>query len=181
MKLDLRGLISGEYNVLPIDYRLDPDVDTSDPRSNLYSVRFPSEMTVRGRITNNAGYMRMSITLHADYIAPCARCLDDVKGEFEYLFEKTVVLSSVINTLDENKRDDYVIVEDGFLCIDNQLIELFELEFPNKILCREDCLGLCPKCGKNLNHGKCGCETREIDPRLLPLKKILEEMKKENK
>ncbi len=181
MKLDLRALIASDISELPISYELSPELDTSDQRSSLYNVRFPTKMTVSGLITNNAGYMRLSLSLAIDYIAPCARCLCDVNGRFEYSLEKTVALASVISTLDENKRDEYVIVEDGFLDIDEQLLELFELEFPTKILCKEDCKGLCPKCGQDKNQGECNCEMREIDPRLLPLQKLLEEMKNDKK
>lgn len=62
--------------------------------------------------------------------------------------------------------------------MDEQLTELLEEEFPFRILCREDCAGLCPRCGKDLNEGSCQCESDEIDPRLAPLKDILEKMKK---
>jgi uncharacterized protein len=56
------------------------------------------------------------------------------------------------------------------------------MEFPSRFLCSDDCKGLCQRCGKNLNEGACNCGKDEIDPRLAPLKKILEEMKKnENK
>ncbi len=181
MKLDLRDLIAGTSDVMSIDYQLTPEFDTADPRSNLFGVSFPSKMTVSGRVTNNAGYMRLTLKLCADYVASCARCLEDVKGRFDYDFEKTVALASVINTLDEDKRDEYVIVDDGFVDIDEQLLELFELNFPTKILCREDCRGLCPRCGKNLNTGDCGCIKKEIDPRMLPLQQLLEKMKKEEK
>jgi uncharacterized protein len=65
-------------------------------------------------------------------------------------------------------------VRDGFLDVDEELLEMLEMDFPTKILCREDCAGLCPKCGKNLNLGTCNCVTKEIDPRLAPLAKLLE-------
>ena len=42
-----------------------------------------------------------------------------------------------------------------------------------KVLCRDDCRGLCPKCGKNLNEGPCGC-TKDGDPRLAVLSRLLE-------
>ena len=65
--------------------------------------------------------------------------------------------------------------------MDEQLREQMEIEFPIRFLCKDDCLGLCSKCGKNLNEGECSCEKKEIDPRLLPLQKLLEEMKNNNK
>ena len=53
------------------------------------------------------------------------------------------------------------------------LEEEIMLEMPSRTLCREDCLGLCPKCGKNLNEGSCGCAQHEPDPRLAVLKTLL--------
>ena len=47
-------------------------------------------------------------------------------------------------------------------------------ELPMKATCREDCRGLCPHCGHNLNLGECGCRCREVDPRLASLGKLLE-------
>ena len=51
------------------------------------------------------------------------------------------------------------------------------LSVPASPLCREDCLGLCPKCGKDLNEGDCGCDRSVIDPRWAALKGI--QLKKE--
>jgi uncharacterized protein len=48
------------------------------------------------------------------------------------------------------------------------------LELPYKSLCREDCRGLCPLCGKNLNEGLCGCNRKSVDPRLAILGQLLE-------
>jgi len=45
------------------------------------------------------------------------------------------------------------------------------------VLCDEDCKGLCPKCGQDLNQGQCGCVTKEIDPRLAVLQKFLDSKK----
>ena len=48
------------------------------------------------------------------------------------------------------------------------------LELPTKFLCKEDCKGLCPTCGKNLNEGACNCQTHQIDPRLEVLKQLID-------
>ena len=45
------------------------------------------------------------------------------------------------------------------------------------VVCDEDCKGLCPKCGKNLNQGECGCVVKEVDPRLAVLQKFLDSTK----
>ena len=177
MKLDLRPLLAGE-RLLTFDYELTPDIDPEDTSSFLYGVSFPSPMKVKGEITNTAGYMRMTLEASVDYQAACARCLAPVNGEFSLNLEKTVAPRDLLGDLDEDKIDDYAIIEDGFLDMDEQLISQIEMEFPSRFLCREDCKGLCQRCGKNLNDGKCECPEKEMDPRLAPLQKILEQMKK---
>ena len=179
MKLDLRPLLAGD-RLLRFDYELSLDTASEDTASYLSGVGFPSPMKVNGEITNTAGYMRMTLTMSVDYCAKCARCLSDVNGEFTLSLEKTVAPRNLLGDLDEDKLDEFAIIEDGFLDIDEQLLEQLEMEFPMRFLCKEDCLGLCSKCGKNLNEGQCDCDHTEFDPRLEPLRKLLEKMKEEN-
>ena len=177
MKLDLRPLLAGE-RYLAFDFEL-PLTRSEDPTSFLYGVVFPSPMKVKGDITNTAGYMRMKLTLSVDYQAACARCLAPISGSFSLDLEKTVAPRDLLADLPEEKLEDFAIVEDGFLDLDEQLYEQLEMEFPMRFLCREDCKGLCQKCGKNLNEGECDCDHKDIDPRLEPLRKLLEQMKAE--
>ena len=180
MRLDLRPLLAGE-RYLAFDYELPLDTTCEDSTSFLYGVSFPSPLKVSGDITNTAGYMRMALTMSVDYEATCARCLSPVLGEFTLDLEKTVAPRNLLENLDEDRLDDYAIIEDGFLDMDQPLLEQLEMEFPIRFLCKDDCKGLCPKCGQNLNEAACGCVTKEIDPRLAPLQKILDAMKAEEK
>jgi len=176
VKLDLRPLLAGD-RLLTFEYELPLDTDPTDTQSFLYGVSFPSPLKVKGDITNTAGYMRMRLTASVDYQAECARCLAPLSGEFSLDLEKTVAPRNLLSDLDEDRLDDYAIIEDGFLDMDEQLSAQLEMEFPARFLCSEDCKGLCQRCGKNLNEGECDCSETEIDPRLAPLKKLLEDMK----
>ena len=180
MKLDLRPLLAGD-RLLTFDYELPLDTASEDTASYLYGVDFPSPMKVKGEITNTAGYMRMTLTTSVKYCTKCARCLSPVCGDFTLDLEKTVAPRNLLGDLDEDKLDEYAIIEDGFLDMDEQLYEQLEMEFPMRHLCREDCKGLCPKCGKNLNEGECDCDHTDFDPRLEPLRKLLMQMKEEEK
>ena len=172
MKLDLRPLLAGD-RLLKFDYEL--SLDTSeDTGSYLSDVSFPSPMKVSGEITNTAGYMRMTLTTSVEYIAQCARCLSPVSGEFTLDLEKTVAPRNLLGDLDEDKLDEFAIIEDGFLDMDEQLLEQLEMEFPMRFLCHEDCKGLCPKCGRPKREGDCGCVLKEIDPRLAVLKNFFD-------
>ncbi|MBR6727152.1 MAG: DUF177 domain-containing protein, partial [Clostridia bacterium] len=64
------------------------------------------------------------------------------------------------------------------LDVDEPLREELLMCFPMRLLCSEDCPGLCPKCGKPKKDGDCGCSEKEIDPRLAVLKNWLDKSEK---
>ena len=74
----------------------------------------------------------------------------------------------------EESVDEYIVLDNGRLVLDDAVREELLIDFPRKLLCSEDCEGLCPKCGKPKIEGDCGCVTKEIDPRLEVLKKLLD-------
>ena len=180
MKLDLRPLLAEDIRVLSVDFLLTPPDEVAGSVGALYGVAFPHPLHVYGEITNTAGYMQMMLSASIPYVVPCARCLEEVTGTFSFRFEKTVAPANLLTNVAEEDTDDYVIVRDGFLDVDEELLEMLELDFPSKILCREDCAGLCSRCGKNLNHGVCDCPTKQLDPRLAPLAKLLERYRDED-
>ncbi len=170
--LDLKPLLRGEVRRIDVDYRLVPE--------KIFGVRFDGDLHAVGEVTDDAGYMRLTLRLSVPYTAECARCLDPVKGEFAEVFERTVVTKgSVDEDKIEESVDEYAVLdENGCLNVDEEILETMTLLFPKKILCSEDCPGLCPKCGKSLKNGKCGCPEKEIDPRLAVLKKLLDNSEK---
>lgn len=171
MILDLRPLLRGETDHIDIDYYLTPDP--------IEDIVFDSDAHVVGRITDNAGYMRLILKAEVGYKGACARCLDEVSGRFTLDFERTVCDEGTLS--DEKVRadeddvysDGYVIIREGKLDIDEELREELVLGFPSKLLCSEDCEGLCPMCGKHKRDGDCGCRKKEIDPRLSILATLL--------
>ena len=64
-------------------------------------------------------------------------------------------------------------MEGDWLNLDDLLETEFILDMPTKFLCREDCKGVCPKCGKNLNDGECDCRP-DVDPRFAALAQLLD-------
>ncbi len=180
MKIDLRSLLAGEIRTLPLSFFLERKKEEENSLSPLYGVDFPAPLTLNGEIVNNAGYIRLTLTLSALYRAFCARCLSEVNDTLSFTVERTVVTPKEAADIDEEVLDEYLVTEDGFLDMDELISDTLELNFPSKILCRADCEGLCPRCGKNLNDGRCECKTNTPDPRLAgPLSKLLEQLKKE--
>ena len=120
-----------------------------------------------GRVYNEAGVLHLTGTVKAAMSCWCDRC----GTEFRKL--KATELSAVI--VEDNPEDDpelFVLEGDG-VELDEILETLFILDMDTKFLCREDCRGLCSRCGKNLNLGECTCK-KQIDPRFAVLEQLLD-------
>ena len=166
MKVDIGPLLRGECGKIDIDFTLTPEP--------IEGVEFESDAKVRGCVTDNAGYMRLTLDVELPYKASCARCLDEVSDVFEVSFERTVATPGMLSEQQlADNVDEYVVVEHGMLDVDEELTETLILEFPTKIVCSEDCEGLCPVCGKPKREG-CGCVEKHVDPRLAVLASLLE-------
>lgn len=167
MVLDMTPILSGAVDSLAFEFSFIPA-----PDGLLVSVRadvdFTEPVTVKGLIKNMAGYMYLSASAKVTYTTACARCAEPVCSKLEITFEKDIASGEV-----SRENDDYLFLEDEKLDLLPPVEEEILLEMPSRTLCREDCLGLCPKCGKNLNEGPCSCSQHEPDPRLAVLKTLL--------
>ena len=158
MVLDMRPMLRGEVDKITVDYRfaarLPSDAEPSD------------DARVTGEVTDSAGYMRLILSATVPYRGVCARCLAPVEDTFSVELERTVATEETLTAeqIEENV-DEYAVVRGGMLDLDELIGEEMFLTFPMRVLCSPDCPGLCPKCGKPLREGKCGCPEREPDPR----------------
>lgn len=162
MRMDCQSLfdVIGEKKTL----RLSLDFG----KEELYG-RFPfvTPVELEGEIENRAGVVKLVFHVKFCLALCCDRCLKELRRDFAYSFDHTLVRSR--NT----DNDEYVVCEDGFLDLWELTRTDLLLELPVKILCSPDCKGLCPHCGTDLNVGSCECEKKEIDPRLAPLSQLL--------
>lgn len=97
--------------------------------------------------------------------APCDRCLGDVPVTLELAMERYVVPSES-ETQDDEEVDDLSFMEGYYLNTETLLYNEILENWPAKILCKEDCKGICSVCGRNLNDGDCGCDRFVPDPRM---------------
>ncbi len=171
MVLNMGPILRGEINRMDIAYELTPEP--------VFDVTFPENAQVKGYLTDDAGYMQLHLTATLPYLGQCARCLTPVQGVFTLEFDRTVAAEGTITEeqLDE-MVDSYVMIRHGKLDVDEPLREELLICFPMRLLCDEQCPGLCPKCGKPKKDGECGCSTREIDPRLAVLQNWLDKEEK---
>jgi len=113
---------------------------------------------------------------------PCARCLEPVPYQVDRSFELLFRPQSVNEGPDEremqNKDAEIAFYEGEGVELEDILREQILLAVPIKTLCREECKGLCPQCGKNLNSGECQCEPVAGDPRWEALKDLRSKLSK---
>lgn len=107
--------------------------------------------------------------LSLDVTMPCSRCLKPVPVRIAVPFREHFMVGGDPQTEEE---DLYVPVESNEIDLTPYVEEAVQLELPLVPLCAEDCKGLCPECGKDLNEGECGCDRTPIDPRLAALKDL---------
>ena len=109
-------------------------------------------------------------------IIPCDRCLEDVKREFELNCVKHVDVGLSDAELTE-ELDESNFIDGYHLDVDKLLFHEILSSWPTKVLCREDCKGLCNVCGQNLNTGSCNCEDTGLDPRMSVVRDLFKNFK----
>ena len=144
-------------------------VDLSDLR---YGVSCPvSEPVVaQGVVRNTAGVLLMKGTVTTTIHGICDRCA----AEFDRFIDFPIDVVLVTELSNEENEDEWVFPLEGDSAdLDDIVRTVFVLNLDSKLLCKDDCKGLCHRCGKNLNDGPCGCQ-KELDPRFAALRQLLE-------
>ena len=131
---------------------------------------FANPVEIEGNITNHLGVIQLYAKMTTVLSCSCARCLQQINPIHE------VIVDNVLSTesINDDGDDTFVVLTDR-LELDDIIIPAIILEIKMSYLCSEDCKGLCPKCGTDLNENKCKCDTRIIDPRLAVLQKFLDQ------
>ncbi len=163
MWLDLRKIIESPGASAPFAVTLDPE------QLRIGAIAgFKRPPEARGEVVNTAGLLNLRGELRAEMICVCDRC--GTAFDREKILPLDAPLAADVS--DEASPDVFPIEGDG---IDVSAVAetLFILNTESKCLCRDDCKGLCPQCGKNLNDGACGCAA-PVDPRLAALAQLLD-------
>ena len=163
MILDVKPILYTPGKTLPFAFTLDlSDVEFA----GAYPVSQP--VTVEGQVRNTAGVLDLQLTARTVLDTRCDRCGKPIQKE------KAVPFSCMLaEELQNGENDEIELLEDGKVDVGDLARTAFILGMDSKTLCSEDCKGLCPRCGADLNLGPCSCK-KETDPRLAVLAKLLE-------
>ena len=164
MRVDMTPILTGRTDTIAFAF----DWEGADELFPEFS--FEKPVHIEGQVVERSGCLLLTLNAEVLYKTACARCLTELHRVLSLSLSK---YAAVKGTLQDGEDDDYVVIADSVMELDEPVGELLFLELPSKDLCSEDCRGICPKCGKNRNEGDCGCSTKEIDPRLAVLQKFL--------
>lgn len=149
----------------------------------VYAFRTPISASVRAERVE--GRIAVTISLRADAEVPCSRCLEPagvaIIGELRYLYSlhaREDVEAQREKTDAQEDGEEEVILLDSWedeIDLGPLVWEVLVTALPPAVLCKDDCKGLCPQCGANLNKSACGCKPETGDPRFEVLKEMIEE------
>ncbi len=162
MRLDLREIIAVPGSSMPFACELETD-GLDFPAIRAYKAKPHAE----GRVFNEAGVLHLEGLLTAEMTCICDRC----GAEFDSV--KETELDAILVEEESAEHPEFFVLDGNEVDLDEVLSTCLILDMETKFLCREDCKGLCQKCGKNLNLGPCACRN-EIDPRFAVLEQLLD-------
>jgi uncharacterized protein len=167
MALDLR-----EFASFPVDIILEMELD--DMEDSISGVTFQELATVKLNIQK----MKDEYFCHGEVVAPaeieCSRCLepyhDKLRGELNFVVRR--IEARPVMSADEGEEVILLKPNENIIDLHDQIRQALTLALPMKPICSEDCRGLCPECGANLNEETCDCRSDDIDERWEGLKDL---------
>lgn len=161
MIIKIAGLADGVHR-----YEFDEPISKIGLEEPFFSnFQLDAELTkTRNQIILNAG-----LTLNANF--ECDRC----GTVYHSVIKTNFLMVYIFDRLPETNEDLNVIYlppETDKINLSNELKDYAILAVPMKRLCKEECKGLCPRCGIDLNEGSCSCSSKEVDTRWLPLQDL---------
>ncbi len=150
--LELKKLLDGSVDSIDFSVTVD-DIESFDDVLS-------GSARASGIIENHSGLVLLSGRIEPDFRVECARC------GTEFSYTQPIDLSAKITEkLANDDEGEFLVIENASLDVEDLVRSTLILELPSRYLCSEDCKGLCPKCGSDLNHGSCSCDLSERDPR----------------
>ena len=166
MIIDLSSIIKDYGGTMPLNIKV--CLENTDFLGEEF--KFPQGLDVNGKITNNTKSLQLEASVTGNIKVLCARCRKEILESISFDISEVLVREEEA----ENQIDEDVIVYQGHTVdVEDIVMNNFFMNVSGKFLCSDDCKGLCPKCGQDLNEKLCNCKDDEIDPRWQGLAEIM--------
>ena len=134
-----------------VDFETEVSLNTKFVEDKNYE--FLNKASVKGKMVFDEGNLTINSTVKFKIMAVCDRCGEKFEKEIVFPLNETFV-----DITKAHNEEDYVILNQTCVDIDKAVQDALLLFLPTRMLCKENCKGLCPICGKNKNFYSCGCE-----------------------
>ena len=134
-----------------------------------YDAAFEQPVKADLHLKKGNGETFIELTVQATAKCSCARCLKLFEKEFSFSQEFIVTPATLTDP-----ESEIPVNSNNILDVKQLVYQELSLEIPNALVCSEDCQGLCQFCGRPKEEN-CGCEDKQVDPRLLVLKQLLQD------
>ena len=148
-------------------FTVEPSFDVLKLKRNSYPVAYKEPFVLK--VVKDDEKIRLMASTVIDLFIPCDRCLEDVRNHFNIDIDCFVIPNKESDGLED---DEQSFMDGCILDVDKLISNEIVVALPTKVLCKEDCKGLCTICGSNLNQGDCGCDRHAADPRMAAIQDI---------
>lgn len=173
MRIELSDILSVKDR--NIDIQADIEMQRFTSKMGDYQIIDKKPLNIN---LHNTGKRRFTVKTNIDLelLIPCDRCLKEVKCKMNIEVNKDIDMNESQN--DETGDDQELFFIDGDeLDVEKLVYNEVLVNLPMKILCSENCKGICNRCGANLNSQTCDCDTTELDPRMSKIRDIFNNFK----
>ena len=171
MKIDITDLRSIENLVRNLQVSVDLEFFQSKLGSFPIKEKEPFSLCLENQENQ---WLVLSGETDITLLMPCDRCLEEVPVTLHLVVNRKYPLEEAESGEDTADLDH---LEGAELDIDRLIYNEILVNWPMKVLCREDCKGICRKCGTNLNYQTCLCDQQELDPRMAAIQDIFHQFK----
>lgn len=173
MLISLSEIMATKDKVAQISAPIEPQKFDYQGTSYELAKRDPVELTITN-LGNKSVMIEGSTNISLRLF--CGRCLKEIVFPMEIDFQKEIDFNLTEQERAENFDETNYII--GYnLDVDTLIYDEILINFPIRLLCSEDCKGLCKKCGANLNEKTCDCDTTVYDPRMSVIRDIFNNFK----
>lgn len=171
MKIELADIISNENKEMSEQAEI--ELLSFDSKMGQFPILEKMPFVMKFTNENNKHLLIQGET-EVTVAIPCDRCLEEVRRTIPIIIEKEIDLTG---DSEETAMENLDYMTGTSLDVDQLIFGEILVGWPMKNLCREDCRGICKRCGANLNQTECQCPKTELDPRMAAIQDIFKGFK----
>lgn len=151
MVIDLLPITGGDTKSYDFSFSTSTAAEGAADYLSGLDITGEGEVLVSGNVRDMAGCLMLEMQITVKYGTNCSRCFKEAKGEF------SIPVSCNIVAEDKDEDGSCIVADGRYVYLDDTVFSEILMNFPQRTLCREDCRGLCPVCGTDLNEKDCEC------------------------